>query len=646
MYHSRHRLMSTVSKTWAELEGDVKSFGQRHFPAASARLISSTTASEKEDISPSVVAATTIISTQDLDVSRKLQAQLNQMQEILRKEKAVKAKLLVNFVRSRQNTSGVVFRSGTWMKLQNQLAETRKALDEEIVEHQDTKDFLEHQSNGRADAEELVEELKARMEEAELNQNATTQLATIDETEEESPVINESSATQTEESDGAILKAQIERLEKQLEVEQANYQFVFTKKEVFRHGGKNLKKELEDLQAEYNVLEDSRDTWKETCEALEEQTDVKVVRALRDQMDNDNAQNERRIGALETQLGIEKNAREEAQGVVTDLRERNTSLEHELEEAKAIHENLKAESYDFDGEYGKGKKPSAKGDEYVEHLEKLKAEYHLIMPEIEEIDTGYEAELHAQDSRGNHDGATDDCTDDGNNGGADEVATEVHLTQEDSITDSPDHLDSVRSLESFLNDGHRVADTPVTELLSPPLLLHHRDAFDTQNDVSNHGNNDRDGQNGHEDHDNCRDKNDSANDERVDEEHTGGADEVVTDFRIAQEDPIKNSPDHLEEGDSDDSPDKDECADDGHVGGADEVANDVRLAQEDPITDSPDHLEYVRSSEAFLDDGHRVADAPTPKLSPQCASFGLDGGSSENEEGVAGPEVVLGESLL
>lgn len=43
------------------------------------------------------------------------------------------------------------------------------------------------------------------------------------------------------------------------------------KKEVFRHGGKKLEKELEDLQAEFNALKDSRDTWKETCETPEVQ---------------------------------------------------------------------------------------------------------------------------------------------------------------------------------------------------------------------------------------------------------------------------------------------------------------------------------------------------------------------------------------
>ena len=44
------------------------------------------------------------------------------------------------------------------------------------------------------------------------------------------------------------------------------------------------KKKLEDIQAKLNMLEGSRDISKETYEALEEQMDVKAVRALRDQI--------------------------------------------------------------------------------------------------------------------------------------------------------------------------------------------------------------------------------------------------------------------------------------------------------------------------------------------------------------------------
>ena len=90
--------------------------------------------------------------------------------------------------------------------------------------------------------------------------------------------------------------AQVKRLEAQLAVEQANYRFVFKKKELFRQGGKKLKQELEDLQAQYNELEDSRDTWKETVEAMEQQADVKAVRALREKIESDNTDHERRIG--------------------------------------------------------------------------------------------------------------------------------------------------------------------------------------------------------------------------------------------------------------------------------------------------------------------------------------------------------------
>ena len=49
-------------------------------------------------------------------------------------------------------------------------------------------------------------------------------------------------------------------------------------------GGCRSKKKLEDLQAELNVLEDSRDTWKESREALEGQIHVEAVRTLHDQV--------------------------------------------------------------------------------------------------------------------------------------------------------------------------------------------------------------------------------------------------------------------------------------------------------------------------------------------------------------------------
>lgn len=59
-----------------------------------------------------------------------------------------------------------------------------------------------------------------------------------------------------------------------------------TEKKGFIHfpGGCRSKKKHEDLQAELNVLEDSRDTWKESRQALEGQTHVRAVRTLHDQI--------------------------------------------------------------------------------------------------------------------------------------------------------------------------------------------------------------------------------------------------------------------------------------------------------------------------------------------------------------------------
>lgn len=109
-----------------------------------------------------------------------------------------------------------------------------------------------------------------------------------------------------------------------------------------------LRQELDDLQAEFNVLEDSRDTWQEAFEALEEQADVDAVQNLRDQMASDAAHNERRIGALRTQLGFETTNREEAQKIARDLRSSHTRLQEELREANARSEDLDLAYQDLD----------------------------------------------------------------------------------------------------------------------------------------------------------------------------------------------------------------------------------------------------------------------------------------------------------
>ena len=61
-----------------------------------------------------------------------------------------------------------------------------------------------------------------------------------------------------------------------------------------------LTRELEDLQADYKVLEAQRDTWKDAFEELKEKAEENVA--------GDEEHHERSIGALETQLGVERRA--------------------------------------------------------------------------------------------------------------------------------------------------------------------------------------------------------------------------------------------------------------------------------------------------------------------------------------------------
>ena len=72
------------------------------------------------------------------------------------------------------------------------------------------------------------------------------------------------------------------KLKKGLGKAQADYQAL--------EDGMELKKDSEKLQGEYNMLEGSRDTWQETCEALQKQ-----VNGLRNQIASDNTHNDRRI---------------------------------------------------------------------------------------------------------------------------------------------------------------------------------------------------------------------------------------------------------------------------------------------------------------------------------------------------------------
>ena len=491
--------------------------------------------------------------------------------------------------------------------LEKQLAEARMALEEEKAGHQETKDFLIHQNNARANAEEELEKLRSSLETGEPEEE-NSQLETIEEAEEESPAGDEtgpqpdpkregpqqdeeespveaidsrpdveeedsSSSAQIEPiggSDAKLLpgqidsqadpaaddqntayKAQFERIQRQLNIEQQNYRFVVKKKEVFRHGGLKLKKEFDDLQAQYNVLEDSRDTWRESFEALEQQADVQAFRTLRDQSASDNAHYERRIEALQTQLGFETNNREEAQNIARQARERLESVKDELREANTKYEDLQISYEELVNTYEAEERSNETNDDlqflYEELRNAHKAEESPNKnedPYVAGLEAEYkrlEAEIRDLDERYNTPNAE-------RTGAAETTAVE----NED------------RSQQNEMAILQQPKETKTTNEEAGAPLRHHADTFDPLYNVSDYGDDDGDDKDGGEDLD-----------------------------------------------------------------GADKAATDPDLAHKDHVANLPGLAEYKPPSELPLNNGQRLANLPIPEPSPQRASSSLNGSASE-----------------
>ena len=474
LYHWRSYFVPMLSGVWEELEDDVAVFLERQFPSA------------REELPPActeLLPGSVIISGEDMKVLHTSADAIQRRIDNLRMSR-------FNFVRSRH--AGVVLELRTCDKLRKQLTDTQNA--------------LEHETSARADAEEELTELKASLKAKRPVQDENGEFETVEEIKEDSPAADDMSCRhileegnsspgttletiqETEEEPlaademnsrpipeqpegtGSQINADVERLQKQLEVEQANYKFVFKKKEVFRHGGKNLKQKLDDLQAEYNELEDSRDTWKETCEAMEEQADVKAVRALQARMNSDNEHNQRRIDALETQLGIERTSREEAQSIARDLQDRNQSLQGNLEEANEMIENLQTAFEELD--IMQDANETAKKDKDDKSTE-MTAEHKRILAELEEMDR-LDAELDAKEA-----------------GAADNAAAE----RKDANWQKYDlTLPQQHDLRTTNEEG-----APLRRIQSAPLWLpvaHHGDTFDPLYDVSDYGDSDDDREDG------------------------------------------------------------------------------------------------------------------------------------------------------
>ena len=620
LYHWRFFLLPMLFRVWEEQKEAVAAFTRRQFPpppSACNELPPGTTTISSEDVNALHTSADAIqrrinnlrMSKYNYVRSRtgivynvnnfsKLQAQLTKIQEALKKEKATKARVTFNFVRSRRGS--VVPKLSPSEKLQKQLAKARKALANERVSHEETRDFLEHQTNARADAEEELEELRAKLEAEEPKLDENAQLEMIEETEEESPaaddrnsqLISNEATVEATGSQGVVvdgnpqpsahldsteeveaepsleqINAQVERLQNQLSIEEANYRVAFMKKEMFRQGGRKLKQELEDLQAEYNGLEDSRDVWKETCEALEEQADVNAVRALRAQMQSDNAHNERRIGALETQLGFERNNREEAQSIARGFRESYRKLQEDLEEANAKYESLQIAYGDLDNMHDAEERANEDKDE---EITVLKAKYDLLQSELIKIDERHE-EVDAEST------------------GAPEIPAVERQGESwqkyDFIVQQPQG--------SRTTDAEEVA--PLRRVQSAPLWLplpHHGDTFDPLYDISDYGDDDSD-----------------REDEEDEEDEDHGPD----------------SGDHDDNHDSWSENGDGPSEDDGRNGGADKVALDADIAQEDHIANSPGRSEDRASSEIPMDNGQLPENLPSPEPSSPGSTFSMNG---------------------
>ena len=345
-----------LSAIWTSLENDVNAFCMRHFPPSTSivpppdmtYLTPPPSIVLPPDMTdflppPSIVLPPNMTAISDDDINS-----LNLLADAIQRRINFLRTTKVNFVRSR---TWIPFRVGACSKLQKQLAQAQRALADERSNHEATEEFLQHQSNARADGEEVIEQLRAEVEdlkaqlaekESGLGEDAQTEEA--EETKEESPEADEiNSPPITPQPEDTVPPPQI--ADESAET-------------IAR-----LRKELEDLQAEREELEDQRDTWREAFEEEE----LKVEELAGEKEDN-----ERRIGDLESQLGAEKTSREEAQAPIGGLRDENEKLRQELQESKAQHESLRT-SY---------QEEERANEEKAAELTSLRAEYNRLQAEV------------------------------------------------------------------------------------------------------------------------------------------------------------------------------------------------------------------------------------------------------------------------
>ena len=126
--------------------------------------------------------------------------------------------------------------------------------------------------------------------------------------------------------DAAHADARIRGLENQIEIEKEGKDSVWKERERFRLGGKDLKDDLDKLQADFNVLEDDHDDCKEAAEGLQGRLDSMTTT-------RDNLQSQ--VDQLETEKqGLERSAAETAKAL-SDAAAAKQAQEKRIEELEA-----------------------------------------------------------------------------------------------------------------------------------------------------------------------------------------------------------------------------------------------------------------------------------------------------------------------
>lgn len=266
--------------------------------------------------------------------------------------------------------------------------------------------------------------------------------------------------------DAAHSDARIKGLNDQIGIEKDANETLQRERETFRSRGRDLKKEVEDLQAENRKLEDDRDEWKETAEDLQE--------TIRETGDATEAQKER-AAQLQRELKDMTDARDNLQTRVDQLEMDKQDLEPSLraQEPKA---------------------PAAGADKGAPLRRVNSAPLWLPLPHHgDTFDPLYDVSDYGDDDRddeaegedggkdqGHHDdkpdsgnndgdGPNEDDEDDdhspadGRNGGANKVADNADLAQEDHESNLPGLSEDSTSPELPQNDGQRPADMPMLQ---------------------------------------------------------------------------------------------------------------------------------------------------------------------------------------